>query len=125
MYSLIIVDDETDTHELLKYYIEDVIGQFVVSGCFKNGREAIEFLEKNKVDIVITDIKMPEVSGIELAQYIYESTPETKVIILSAYNEFDYAKQAIAFNVSNYLLKAVDMPQNPFLRLPENLFHPA
>lgn len=109
MHTLIIVDDENSTHELLKGYIENIIGDFEVVGCFKNGSEAIEFLAENQVDIVITDIKMPKVSGLELAKYIYENIPSTKVIIVSGYGEFEYARQAIAYNVSNYLLKAIDM----------------
>ncbi len=109
MHSIILVDDENSTHELLKGYIENVIGGFEVVGCFKNGQEAIDFLKNNTVNIVITDIKMPKVSGLELAKYINENTPDTKVVIISGYSEFEYARKAIAYNVSNYLLKAVDM----------------
>ncbi len=109
MHTLIIVDDENSTHELLKDYIENIIGDFEVIGCFKNGSEAIEFLDENQVDIVITDIKMPKVSGLELAKYIHENIPSIKVIIVSGYGEFEYARQAIAYNVSDYLLKAIDM----------------
>lgn len=109
LYSIILVDDEDSTHELLKNYIENIIGGFKVVGCFKNGGEAIDFLEENSVNIVITDIKMPKVSGLELAKYIYENMPSVKVVIISGYSEFEYVKPAIAYNVSNYLLKAVDM----------------
>ncbi|MDY3928099.1 MAG: response regulator, partial [Clostridia bacterium] len=109
MYNIIIVDDEISTHELMKDYIETVIGGFNVTGCLKNGAEAIDFLKSNYVDIVITDIKMPKVSGLELAKFIYENMPHIKVIIVSGYGEFEYARQAMAYNVSNYLLKAIDM----------------
>lgn len=60
-------------------------------GCFKNGSEAIDFLKNNSVDIVITDIKMPKVSGLELAKYVHENMPMTKVVIVSGYGEFEYA----------------------------------
>lgn len=109
MYKLIIVDDEISTHELLKDYIENVIGEFEVVGCFKDGSEAIKFLNNNHVDVVITDIKMPKVSGLELAKYIYENNPLIKVVIVSGYGEFEYAKEAISYNVSDYLLKAIDL----------------
>ena len=109
MYSIIIIDDEITTHALMKDYIENVIGGFQVVGCFKNGAEAIDFLTTHYVDIVITDIKMPKVSGLELAKYIYENIQKTKVIIVSGYGEFEYARQAMQYNVSHYLLKAIDM----------------
>ncbi len=109
MHSIIIVDDEVSTHESLKDYIEQVIGGFKVIGCFKNGSEAIDFLKNNSVDIVITDIKMPKVSGLELAKYVHENMPMTKVVIVSGYGEFEYARQAIVYNVYHYLLKAIDL----------------
>ena len=89
LYSIILVDDEDSTHELLKNYIENIIGGFKVVGCFKNGSEAIDFLEENSVNIVITDIKMPKVSGLELAKYIYENMPSVKVNVINKMNAED------------------------------------
>lgn len=109
MYKMIIVDDETGIHDLLKDAIEEFIDGFKVVGCFLNGLEAIDYLNDNKVDVVLTDIKMPIADGLELCKYIHENIPETKVIILSGYGEFEYAKEAIKYNVTDYLLKAVDM----------------
>ncbi len=111
MYKMIIADDETGIHDLLKDAIEEFIDGFKVVGCFLNGREAIDYLTDNKVDVVLTDIKMPIVDGLALCKYIHENRPETKVIILSGYGEFEYAKEAIKYNVTDYLLKAVDMKE--------------
>ena len=77
IYSLIIVDDEYSACELLKYYVTDYCKDFEIAGIFADGSEAIDFLEKNNVDLVLTDIKMPQVSGIELAKYIHENKSGT------------------------------------------------
>lgn len=111
MYKLIIVDDEAGIHELLKNAIEKLIGGYEVVGCFINGIEALEYINRHEVDVVLTDIKMPDVDGLELCKQLYRHYPEIKVIILSGYGEFEYAKKAIAYNVTDYLLKAVDIKE--------------
>lgn len=73
----------------------------------ENGQQAIEVLEKEYVDVVLTDICMPYVDGIELAKYIFERREGTKVLILSGYAEFEYAKQAMRYQVYSYLLKPI------------------
>ena len=60
-----------------------------------------------KPDILITDIKMPFMDGLELSQMVKKEAPDTKIILLSGYNEFDYAKQAIHIGVTDYLLKPI------------------
>ena len=70
-----------------------------------NGQELLEKMETDLPDIVITDVKMPLVDGIEVAKYIYEKELPTKVIILSAYEEFEYARQAIQYDVCGYIVK--------------------
>ena len=111
MYKLIIVDDETGIHDLLKDAIEEIIGGYEVVGCFINGIEALEYIKEHDVDVVLTDIKMPEMDGLELCSRLYKEYPSIKTVILSGYGEFEYAKKAIEYNVTDYLLKAVDIKE--------------
>lgn len=105
IYRLIIVDDELMARESLKRYIAEKCVDFEVAGLFKNGQEAIDFIDQNKIDVVFTDVRMPKLDGMELAKYINENRPEIKVVIVSGYSEFDYAQKAIKYNVQDYLLK--------------------
>ncbi|KAJ3197960.1 hypothetical protein HK101_010920 [Irineochytrium annulatum] len=73
-----------------------------------NSIEARDMLTQNHIDILITDIRMPEVSGIDLLQHIHQHGLSTKVIILSGYSEFEYAQQGIRLGALDYLLKPVD-----------------
>ena len=77
----------------------------------KNGLVLLEQIKKNMPDIIITDIKMPLVSGIEVAKRIYENGLPIKVIILSAYADFSYAQEAIKYDVCGYIIKtsAIEM----------------
>ena len=63
----------------------------------------MDWLQKQRFDLVITDIRMPEMDGLGLSKYIYEAFPRTKVIILSGYNEFEYARNALKYQVTDYL----------------------
>lgn len=75
--------------------------------------ELIECIEKESPDIVITDIQMPEVNGLDVCKYLYETRPETQVIILTAYSNFDYAKSAIKYSACEYVLKIAIMDELP------------
>jgi len=109
MFNLIIVDDEVSTIEFLKNYITDFVNDFNVVGCFQDGEEAVDYLKDHNVDVVLSDIRMPKMSGIEVAEYIYNNHPQIKVVLISAYGEFEYARKAIEYNVFHYLLKAIDV----------------
>lgn len=111
VFSLIVVDDEINIREGLREFISEKFPDINVNGCFEDGRDAIEYLENNSADIVITDIKMLDVSGIEVAKYIYENKKGSKVIILSGYREFEFARTAMTYNVKNYLIKPTDMEE--------------
>ncbi len=111
IYSLIIVDDEYSACELLRRYVTGYCKDFEIAGVFNDGEEAIEFLKENDVDLVLTDIKMPRVSGIELAKYIHENKNDTNVVAVSAYSEFEYVKDLMKYGVSYYLLKFVDLDE--------------
>lgn len=106
-YSLIIVDDERIIREGLKKYIEKLDCGFCVKELFEDGKEAIEYLSEHEVDLVITDICMTETDGLEVAAYIKNNLPDTEVVILSGYRNFEYAQKAISCGVTRYILKPV------------------
>lgn len=107
MYHLIIVDDEIIIRNSLTKTMDWERLNINVSAALSNGKEAVEFIEHYPVDIIISDIKMPFMDGMELLQYINENRPEIKVILLTGYAEFSYAKQAVKYNVCDYMLKPV------------------
>lgn len=107
MYRLLLVDDEFLVREAISENIHwNELGYQLVSIC-ENGKEAMEYIKEFQVDVVMTDICMPFVDGIELSRYIHENYPKISVIIFSGYDEFEYAKKAIKYGVSEYLLKPV------------------
>ena len=108
MINVVIVDDEPFIRQGLKILIDWEEYGFSITGEAANGKEAISLLECNNYDLIITDIKMPEVDGMELVKYIREhKSKDLKIIILSGYYEFEYAKQAIRYDVVDYILKPI------------------
>lgn len=105
MYHTMIVDDEPLMRTYLSKSIPLFSDLFDVSAVAKDGLDAIELLKTVPVDLVITDIKMPEVDGLTLAKYIHENYPSIPVIIISGFSDFEYAQKAIRYNVKDYLLK--------------------
>lgn len=105
MISVMIVDDEKYVRMGIKSETDwALIGCEVVAEA-SNGEEALSLADQYRPDLVVSDIRMPRMDGIELAEKILEKYPATKVIFLTAYNEFEYARQAIRIGVSDYLLK--------------------
>lgn len=111
MYSIIIIDDEINIRNGISKYIETNHPDVKVEATFEDGYDAIEYLKNHKVDIIITDVKMISVSGIEVAKYVYNNLPSSKVIILSGYREFEYAREALSYNVKYYLTKPTDFEE--------------
>lgn len=105
MYKLILVDDEADVREGLLEEIPWEEHGFQVVDKAENGREAIELIEKHLPDVVVTDIHMPFMNGLELSNWIKDKYPNTKVIILTGYDEFEYAQKAIKLQIDEYVLK--------------------
>ncbi|SHJ65403.1 two-component system, response regulator YesN [Dethiosulfatibacter aminovorans DSM 17477] len=107
MYKVMIVEDEIPIRNIISRIIDwEQLGYKLVHEA-DNGQMALEYLEENPVDLVITDISMPFMDGLELSRQIRKSHLNMTIIILTGYNEFDYAQQAIDLNVSNYLLKPI------------------
>lgn len=105
MYKVLLVDDERIILEGISNFIEWETYQTTLIGTAKNGVEAYQIIEKELPDIVITDIKMPGMNGVELVEKVHEKYPEIHFIMLSGFAEFDYAKQAMQYGVKHYLLK--------------------
>ena len=107
MYKVLLVDDEILIREAIRENIHwKEMGFELIADC-ENGREAMEVIRNNTPDLVLTDICMPYVDGIELARYIHENCPDTRTVIISGYDEFEYAKQAVRYQVMEYILKPV------------------
>ncbi len=107
MYKLIIVDDEEEVRQGIIDKIDWASFNFEVIGQAENGREALDIIEENVPDVVITDICMPLMDGLELAGVIRDSYPTVKLVILSGFDEFKFAQQAIKHGVADYILKPV------------------
>ncbi|WP_320945686.1 response regulator, partial [Enterocloster bolteae] len=105
MLKLVIADDEKIIRETIRNFIDwQSIGIEVVGVC-SNGVEAYETILDYYPDIVLTDIKMPGFSGLELVKKIKEIDNNIQFIILSGYDSFEYAKEAMQFGIHHYLLK--------------------
>lgn len=104
-FKLLVVDDEAIMRKGIANFIDWDSLDCQVAGTAGNGIEAIEFIKARPVDIVITDIKMPVADGLAVAKYIHENKPEIRVILLTGYADFEYAKTAIKYNVSAFILK--------------------
>ncbi|WP_018750586.1 response regulator transcription factor [Paenibacillus sanguinis] len=105
---LLIVDDGQHVVEYLKHLLDWRAFGIDHIETTTNSIEARDMLSRSPVDILITDIRMPEVTGIDLLQHIHENSLPTKVIFLSGYSQFDYAQQGLRLGALDYLLKPVD-----------------
>ena len=108
MLQLMVVEDELLIRSGLKNIIENVIGNYHVVREAANGMEALYFLDIDKIDILITDIRMPKMDGLELIKRVRVYNQKIPIIIISGYSDFEYAKQALKFNVHDYILKPID-----------------
>ena len=105
---VVIADDEERICQLIQALIDwKYLGMELV-GVAHNGIEAYEAVREQKPDILITDIRMPGFSGLELIEKVKDICPDMEVIIISGYAHFEYAQQAIRFGVGHYLLKPIN-----------------
>lgn len=107
-YTVLLVDDEEEVIQVIlkKINWEDL--GFSVIGYANNGVKALEMVEEYQPDVVMTDIKMPYMDGMELAKCIKNEYPATKLLIFTGFDEFEYAKEAVHLEVEEYLLKPVN-----------------
>ncbi|AOZ93088.1 response regulator transcription factor [Paenibacillus crassostreae] len=108
MYNILIIDDEEPVREAIR-----ILGDWDGLGINQimeatDGETALEILNDCKIDIAIVDMKMPEMDGVEFLQVVEQQHPELLTIVISGYNNFEYARQAIRSKVTDYLLKPVN-----------------
>lgn len=109
--SVIIVDDEIHIGVLIKELINWDRLNMECLGIFDNSLLALDFIENNKPDIIITDIRMPQINGLELIRRTKELGGNAHFIVVSGYREFEYAHKALAYGVENYILKPVNQDE--------------
>lgn len=105
MLTALIVEDEPLMREYLLFNLSSIHDQWITAACAKDGVEAMALLNEQHFDLIITDIKMPRMTGVELATYVHNNIADTDIIFLTGYDEFDYARAAVRSGVSDYLLK--------------------
>lgn len=105
---VLIVDDEEIIRRGLRVILEEIVTGFLVAGTAGNGVEALEILKEQKIDAVITDIRMPQMSGIDLIRQIRMQWPQMPIVILSGHDDYEYLREALREGVKDYLLKPID-----------------
>jgi two-component system response regulator YesN len=111
LYNIVLVDDERFELDTLEKYVPWEKMGFKIVGTAKNGREALSKIGELMPDIVITDVKMPLMDGVELARILRGLHPHLKIIFLSGYDDFSYVKSALEAEASGYLLKPLNMDE--------------
>ena len=109
MLKVLLVDDEPFIIQGLKVLIDWEQEGFMIAGTASNGKEAYDFLQKEEVDLIIADIQMPVMTGLELQETIRkENLSNAYFVILSGYADFEYARRALQNECTDYILKPVD-----------------
>ena len=107
MYRILLVDDEILVRDAIRENIDWKAMDCELVGDCDNGKAAAEFVQTHPVDIVLTDILMPYMDGMELSRFLHDNYPDIVIVIFSGFGEFEYAKKAIQYDVSEYMLKPV------------------
>lgn len=107
MLNLVIVEDESNIRECLVHLFPwDSLGIHVAAS-FSNGQDAFHYLSAEHADILLTDIRLPNITGLDLIRMLRESNNPIEIVILTGYKHFDYAQQAIRYKVHDFLLKPI------------------
>ena len=99
-----IVDDHNVVIEGISSLLQNIPG-ILISGFAWSGSQCIDFLEKNSVDVILMDISMPDINGLELCKKVKEIYPEIKVLALSTFDQISYINKMMVYGASGYLLK--------------------
>ena len=108
MYKILIADDEGIVTDSLQYIIEKNFCSECQVAIAKNGRQAIEIAESFQPDMALLDIQMPGINGLKAMEEIRAQNPRVKTLILTAYDNFDYAKEALRLGAVDYLMKPIN-----------------
>lgn len=111
MLKLMIVEDEDLLRMGLVTCIDWADLGYELIGDAGDGEKALRLVEQNPPDVVITDVKMPRMNGIEMAERLKQDYPDTRIIVISGYDEFEYARRALKAGVSEYILKPLNLEQ--------------
>ena len=111
MYRLMIVDDEESIRQGMAKSVPWSEWGFEVTALCANGQEAVQEIERNPPDVVLSDVRMPKMDGLELMQWLNQNHPEIKIVILSGYSDFEYLNMSIKNKVTEYLLKPTDLDE--------------
>ncbi len=106
---VVVVEDEAPIREGMAKILSKINADYKVVGTAEDGELGLELIREAKPDLVIMDIRMPRMSGLEMLTKLREENNSCKVLVLSAYSDFDYAKQAIELGIENYLLKPINI----------------
>ncbi|MDD7267368.1 MAG: response regulator [Lachnospiraceae bacterium] len=107
MYKVLLVDDEILIRDAMREIIHWEELGFELMGTASDGRQALDMIEVERPQLVLTDICMPYMDGLELARELHERYPSVKVMIITGHNEFSYAKRAMQYKVSEYIMKPI------------------
>ena len=123
LYRVVLCEDEPLLLERLRRMVEGINCGFTVVGAAENGREALTALAETGADLLITDIRMPVMDGIELIRKLQEEQPRLECMLISGYGDFEYARTALRLGVCEYLLKPVPEEElkKALLRIRERL----
>ena len=123
MYQFIFLDDEDYMREFFPPLVDWATYGFEIIGTFSNGEDALQFLRQHPVDLVISDIKMGHFSGLDFCRELRKFDNDVTIVLLSGYQDFEDARQALRYNVFDYLLKPVSfsMLDELFLSLKRHL----
>ena len=110
MYSILIIDDEPIVKIALRSILPWEEHGFSICGTASNGLEAMSLIEKHQPDVIITDLKMPEMDGLELIRTLKEKNYPGEILVLSNYEDFDSVRSALLLGAADYLLKVKISP---------------
>lgn len=118
-YTVLLVDDEEEVIQVISRKIDWEGLGFSVIGYATNGVKALEMVEEFQPDVVVTDIRMPYMDGMELSCHIKAEFPATKILLFTGFNEFEYAKEAVHLEIEEYILKPLNSAEltNVFTQL--------
>jgi two-component system, response regulator YesN len=106
--AFVVAEDEERMRDYLARKTAELDPGFECIGTAADGEEAVELVERHLPDLLITDIKMPVMGGLELVERIRRTNPDLRILIVSGYSEFEYARRAIELGVDDYILKPID-----------------
>ena len=111
MYKIVIVDDENFNCDIIINIIKERTKDFEVVKAFDVSYEALDYIKENYVNVVMTDIKMPGMSGLELIDRVRKINPDIQFIVFSGFMDFGYVHKALKYHVENYILKPLDIDE--------------